>query len=72
MKSDAELSGIPVIVITGLRRMNDYASSFIECFFQAERREVRSPERYLDKPIDKASLLDAVGSVGVVEIRQPS
>ena len=60
MKSDPRLRGIPVIVITGLRRLNDYAGSFIECFFQAERLKVPAPDAYLDKPIDKARLLEAV------------
>ena len=60
MKTDPRLREIPVIVMSGLRRMNDYASSFIECFFQSERLKVSPPERYLDKPIDKAGLLDAV------------
>jgi CheY-like chemotaxis protein len=60
MKADVRLRSIPVIVITGLRRMNDYARPFIECFFQAEQLKVSSPEKYLDKPIDKASLLTAI------------
>lgn len=70
MKSDEALRKIPVIVMSGLRRMNEYAGPFIECFFRAERPRVASPEKYLDKPIDKTSLLDAVnecsGRVGVL------
>ncbi len=62
MKSDARLCSIPVIVITGLRRMNDYAGPFIERFFQADRLQVPAPEEYLDKPIDKASLVAAVNN----------
>jgi CheY-like chemotaxis protein len=65
MKSDARLRAIPVIVMSGLRQMNDYASSFIDCFFRADRLKVPPPERFLDKPIDRAGLLQAVSECAV-------
>ncbi len=60
IKSDPRLRSIPVIVITGLRRMNDDAGPFIERFFEADRLEIAAPEAYIDKPVDRASLVTAV------------
>jgi CheY-like chemotaxis protein len=59
MKSDAKLRSIPVIVITGLRRLNDYAGPFIERFFEVEERKI-VPEAYVDKPVDMRWLLAMV------------
>lgn len=60
MRSDATLRSIPVIVITGLRRLNDYAGPFVERFFEVEERKIAAPEAYLDKPIDRRRLMAKV------------
>ncbi len=60
MKSDVRLRSIPVIVITGLRRMNDYAGPFVERFFRSSRLDVPAPDAYLDKPIDGRRLIATV------------
>ena len=58
MKVDDSLRSIPVIVITGLRRLNDDAGPVVESFFHVERLPV--PDAFLDKPVDKGGLLAAV------------
>ncbi len=60
MRADEGLRSIPVIVVTGLRRMNDYAGPFVERFFEVDEREVFRPEAYLDKPVEKNVLLATV------------
>jgi len=55
MKSDAKLRSIPVIVVTGLRRMSEYAGPFVERFFEVDGLPL--PEAYLDKPVDRDKLL---------------
>jgi CheY-like chemotaxis protein len=60
MKSDLKLRSIPVIVITGLRRMNDYAGPFVERFFQSNHLDVPAPDAYLDKPVDNRRLVAVV------------
>ena len=58
MKSDDELRAIPVIVVTGLRRLSEYAGPFVERFFEVDGLPL--PEAYVDKPVDKDRLLSAV------------
>ena len=58
MKSDAKLRSIPVIVVTGLRRMSEYAGPFVERFFEVDGLPL--PEAYLDKPVDGDQLLSVV------------
>ncbi len=60
MKSEERLRAIPVIVVTGLRRMDLYAAPFIQAFFEVEHRNLPSPEAYLDKPVSREELLAAV------------
>lgn len=60
MKSDATLRSIPVIVITGLRRLDAYAGPFIERFFEVEERKIEAPKAYLDKPVDTRRLMEKV------------
>jgi CheY-like chemotaxis protein len=55
MKSDAKLRSTPVIVVTGLRRMSEYAGPFVERFFEVDGLPL--PEAYLDKPVDRDKLL---------------
>jgi CheY-like chemotaxis protein len=58
MKSDAKLRSTPVIVVTGLRRMSEYAGPFVERFFEVDGLPL--PEAYLDKPVDRDKLLSLV------------
>jgi two-component system phosphate regulon response regulator PhoB len=58
MKSNEKLRSIPVIVVTGLRRMSEYAGPFVERFFEVDGLPL--PEAYLDKPVDKDQLLSVV------------
>ena len=60
MKSEERLRSIPVIVVTGLRRTNEYAAPFIERFFESDDQKLPGPEAYLDKPVDKGTFLSAV------------
>jgi len=60
MKSDERLRSIPVIVVTGLRRTNEYAAPFIERFFEFDDQKLPAPEAYLDKSVDKGTFLLAV------------
>lgn len=64
MRSDVRLRTVPVIVITGLRHLNDYAGLYagavIECFFRVDAPEVPPPEAYLDKPVDRPKLMAIV------------
>ncbi len=60
MKSEERLRSIPVIVITGLRTTNVYAAPFVERFFEFEDRKLPEPEAFLDKPVERATLLSAV------------
>jgi CheY-like chemotaxis protein len=60
MKSEKRLRSIPVIVVTGLRRTNEYAAPFIERFFEFDDQKLPRPEAYLDKPVDKGTLLSVV------------
>lgn len=60
MKAVERLRSIPVIVVTGLRRTNEYAAPFIERFFEFNDRRLPEPEIYLDKPVEKGTLLTAV------------
>lgn len=60
MKSEERLRSIPVIVVTGLRRTNEYAAPFIERFFEFDDRKLPVPEAFLDKPVDKGTLLSMV------------
>ena len=58
MKSDAGLRAIPVIIVTGLRRLSEYSGPFVERFFEVDGLPL--PEAYLDKPVDRDKLLSAV------------
>lgn len=60
MKAEERLRGIPVIVITGLRTSNAYAGPFIERFFEVDNPPLPRPEAYLDKPVTRDRLLEAV------------
>ena len=60
MRSDVGLRTIPVIVITGLRRLSDYAGPVIERFFQVDAQNVPEPEAYLDKPVELDRLMAIV------------
>jgi len=60
MKSDPRLRDVPVVVITGLRTTNQYAGPFVERFFEVDHLQLPKPDAYLDKPIDKARLLETV------------
>jgi len=66
MKSDEKLRAVPVVVVTGLRRMNAYAGPFVERFFEVDGLPL--PEAYLDKPVGTDALLSAVrGKLAVTE-----
>jgi CheY-like chemotaxis protein len=58
MKSEPRLRAIPVIVVTGLRRANEYAGPFVERFFEVGKLPL--PEAYLDKPVGRDELLSVV------------
>ncbi len=60
MKSEERLRSIPVIVVTGLRGTNAYTAPFVERFFEFDNRRLPEPEAFLDKPVDKATLLSTV------------
>ncbi len=69
MKSEERLRSIPVIVVTGLRRTNEYAAPFIDRFFEFESERLPVPEAYLDKPVDKGTLLKVVKEkLGAAEV----
>jgi len=58
MKSELRLRSIPVIVVTGLRRANEYAGPFVERFFEVGGLPL--PEAYVDKPVGRDELLSVV------------
>ena len=60
MKAEERLREIPVIVVTGLRQTNKYAAPFIDRFFEFDEPRLPAPEAYLDKPVEKGTLLSAV------------
>ncbi|MEW6366199.1 MAG: response regulator [Acidobacteriota bacterium] len=60
MKAEERLRAIPVIVVTGLRRMDLYAAPFIQAFFEVEHRKLPVPEAYLDKPVSREELVKTV------------
>lgn len=64
MRSDVRLRTIPVVVITGLRHLSDYAGLYagpvIQCFFQVDAPEIPPPEAYLDKAVDRPRLMAIV------------
>jgi CheY-like chemotaxis protein len=58
MKSVPELRSIPVIVITGLRGLNDNSGPFVERFFEVDKLPV--PDAFLGKPLEKETFLSVV------------
>jgi len=58
MKSNVQLRAIPVIVVTGLRQLSEYAGPFVERFFEVDGLPL--PEAYLDKPVDRDKLMSLV------------
>jgi CheY-like chemotaxis protein len=73
MKSEERLRSIPVIVVTGLRRTNQYAGPFVERFFESDNERLPLPEAYLDKPVDKGTLLSVVKEkLGAVQRVSPA
>jgi len=55
VRGDDELKSIPVIIVTGV--MQEFRQ------FIHTRRQVPPPDGYIQKPVDKARLLEAVASV---------
>lgn len=60
MKAEERFRSIPVIVVTGLRTLGTYAGPFVERFFEIEHPPLPKPAAYLDKPVDKSTLLSLV------------
>lgn len=57
MRKDAELKGIPVVMVTGFQ-WSPLPSASFKKFIQ--ERSIPAPEGYIEKPIDKDDFLQAV------------
>ncbi len=55
MKSDPDLSGIPIIIVTGV-------SGDFEQFISG-RKQVPPPEGYISKPIEEETMLKTIGDL---------
>ena len=55
LRSDSATEKVPIIVLTGLTRQDD--------FFGEELRDVPRPEAIVEKPIDRDSFLKKVGEI---------
>ena len=58
MKTDAELSGIPIIIVTGVTGMGGDKYAYEN--FISNRRLVPAPEGYFPKPIDRDAFISTV------------
>ncbi|RJP55406.1 MAG: response regulator [Deltaproteobacteria bacterium] len=57
LKKDAELKGIPVVIVTGFRGDEHPLMDFKEFL---NKRSVPGPEGYMEKPIDKQKFLEMI------------
>lgn len=57
LRKDPEIADIPVVMVTGFGK-DDVPSMDFKKWIQ--ERSIRPPEAYIEKPVDKAVLLDAV------------
>jgi len=57
LRKDPEVADIPVVMVTGFGK-DDIPSMDFKKWIQ--ERAIKAPEAYIEKPVDKAVLLDAV------------
>lgn len=57
LRKDPEVAGIPVVMVTGFGK-DDVPSMDFKKWIQ--ERAIKPPEAYIEKPVDKDVLLDAV------------
>ena len=61
LKDDAELSGIPVVIVTAVTGYGGDPEPFKR--FISTRKQVPPPEGFLSKPIDKQEFLDTIARI---------
>ncbi len=61
LKDDAELSGIPVLIVTAVTGYGGDPEPFKK--FISTRKQVPPPEGFLSKPIDKQEFLDTIARI---------
>lgn len=61
IKTDSELSGIPVFIVTGVTGLGGDPYAYEK--FISNRRLVPAPEGYFPKPIDRDAFIKAVNEV---------
>ena len=61
LKDDAELSGIPVLIVTAVTGYGGDPEPFKR--FISTRKQIPPPEGFLAKPIDKQEFLDTIASI---------
>ena len=61
IKTDSELSGIPVFIVTGVTGLGGDQYAYEK--FISSRRLVPAPEGYFPKPIDREAFIKAVNEV---------
>lgn len=61
MRKDESLNNIPVIMVTGIGSVDRWDFKDFKTFIQ--ERSIKSPEGYIEKPIDKNQFLKAVREV---------
>jgi CheY-like chemotaxis protein len=61
LKEDPELSGIPVVVVTGVAGMGRRPEDFER--FLASRKHLAPPDGFIAKPVDRDQLLESIGQL---------
>lgn len=57
LRKDAEIADTPVVMVTGFGKDDVPSMDFKEW---VQKRAIRAPEAYIEKPVDKDVLLDAI------------
>jgi len=61
MRTDPELAGIPVVIVTGVTGMGGDKYAYEK--FISNRRLVPAPEGFFPKPIDREEFIKAIGEL---------
>lgn len=61
MREDPALSGVPIVVVTGVTGLGGKSEEFHE--FLSTRKQTRPPDGFMAKPVDREKLLETIGNL---------